>query len=267
MYLLAVKSPRDFSFAAISPVSTSPTPRELAIRELAVAIDQVWQVLPGWFQDFLLRALRSFGAPVEYPSLPFWAERAARHVLTLAYPTLRKADLNNPTSEDVGRATGHMLALISHAKAGTALFKRLPVATVKEVCAFFLTIESPIRVLVQDGLSLPTSESAAFLKGMNHAFTRTFDGVGLPIGWSTNSPVMMGICLLWKVIAMRSPSFSELHRGLAKMLGEQVLGDEDRVKKICLRLGLRFTGDRSVNREGTSTILDVPTELKTTSDK
>src|SRR5689334_17888285 len=164
---------------------------------MGAAFDTVWPQLPPAVQDFLLRSMRSFGAPIEYPALPFWAERAARHVFTLLYPTLRKADFDNPTPEDVGRMTGHLLAMISHAKAGTAIFKRLPAESAHEALTFFLKLEPPLRVLVQDGLSLPTSESTAFLKGMNHAFSRTFDSVGLPFGWNTNSPVMLGICIVW----------------------------------------------------------------------
>ena len=61
-----------------------------------------------------------------YPKLPFWTERAARHLFTIFYPTLRKDDWSNPSPEMAAKVSGHLLAMIAHAKAGTAIRFRRP---------------------------------------------------------------------------------------------------------------------------------------------
>jgi len=187
---------------------------------------------PVEFRDFLLRFFRSCGLLIDYPELPFWAERAARHFFTICYPTLRKSDLTNPSPEDFGKFSGHLLAMVAHAKEGTAIFQSLPKETSDELRTFFVKIELPLRVLVDDGLRLPPKEAEAFLRGMNHAFARTFDAVGLPRGWNTNSPVLLAICLGWRFIATKSPTLSTIHQQLAKAFGQQEIGTEDRVKKL-----------------------------------
>jgi hypothetical protein len=180
---------------------------------------------------------------------------------------LRKSNLNNPSPEDFGRMSGHLLAIVSNAKRGSAIFQRLPEATAQGAKDFFLKLELPLRVLIDDGLNLPPDDAAAFLRGMNFAFTRTFDVTGLPFGWNTNSPILLGICLAWRSIASKSPSLPVLHGELEKALGEQLVGSEDRVKKICHRLGLRFSGNQAIDSKGTAVILDVPSEAKAISDK
>jgi len=267
MQLIKVPSVKDFQLTSLVPIDEPRTARNQALRELGECVNALWPRMPTVVQDFLLRSARSFGASIDYPALPFWAERPARHVFSILYPTLKNSDFNHPTTEDLGRVCGHMLAFTLHAKDGTAIFKRLDAATAELIKTLFHRVELPLQVLINDGLNLPPHEAGKFLKGLNHAFSRTFDAVGLPCGWNTNSPVLLGICLMWRFIATQSPSLPELHRALAKAIGEQIVGSEDRVKKICHRVGLRFSGNRAVDREGTAVILDVPSATKKISDK
>ena len=125
----------------------------------------------------------------------------------------------------------------------------------KEFC---LKIEMPLRVLIDEAISLPPDEAGAFMSGLSHAFRRTFDISGWPMGWNTNSPILIGICLGWRMIVTQSPSLPFIHKELVKVLGENAVGSEDRVKKICHRAGLRFSGSRTGDSQGTTEILDVP---------
>lgn len=252
----------------IRPNSALPvTRREEAVAELVGCFDDLIQKTPLAFRDFLLRYFRSLGLPIDYPGLPFWAERAARHVFTIFYPTLRNSDWHNPSPEDMGKVSGHLLALVSHSREGTAVFQRLPEATAAEFRAFFAKIETPLRVLIDEGLRMPSSEAGEFLHGLNHAFGRTFDVVGMPRGWNTNSPVLLGLCMGWRYIVTKSPTLSTLHQQFATLFGRQEIGTEDRVKKICHRLGFRFGGDRAADSQGTTVVLDVPAQLKGIPDK
>lgn len=267
MELIKFNSAADFRFAAVVEITPNTSQHDLAVHSLLECVDSVWHEMPLPVQDFFLRFMKSLDVPIDYPSLPFWAERAARSVLLILYPTLRKSNFRKPTPEDLGRICGHLLAYSLHAKEGTAIFARLPKETSEEAKKLFGKVEIPLRVLIDEALNQTPDESASFLRGMNHAFAKTFDSVGLPFGWNTNSPVMLGLCLGWHIIATKSPTMSELHRGLAKLLGEQIVGSEDRVKKICHRLGLRFSGDRTIGSQGTSAILDVPSRVERISDK
>lgn len=265
--LIPVESLASFRLTSLLRTDKALTPSQKAAGELVQCLDEVLQRTSLEVRDFVLRFYRTMGVPIDYPGLPFWAERAARHLFTICYPTLRNSDFTNPSPEDFGRIAGHLLAMVSHSKEGTAIFQRFPQETVEELRAFFVKIEPPLRVLVDDGLRLPPKEAEAFLRGLNHAFGRTFDAVGLPRGWNTNSPVLLGLCFGWRYIASKSPPLSAIHQQLAKTFGTQEVGTEDRVKKICHRLGLRFTGDRAAGSQGTTVILDVPTEAKAIPDK
>lgn len=262
--LVPVKDLATFRLTSLIRRDTAlPTTRkEKAAVELLDCFDDLLATTPLGCRDFILRFFRSLGAEVDYPGLPFWAERAARHVFTIFYPTLRNSDWRNPSAEDLGKVSGHLLALVSHSKEGTAIFQRMSPEAASEFRAFLAKIEPPLRVLVDEGLRLPPPEAAPFLRGLNHAFARTFDAVGLPRGWNTNSPVLLGLCIGWRYIVVQSPPLSALHQQLAKAFGTQEIGSEDRVKKICHRLGLRFGGDRAADCQGTTVILDVPTEAK-----
>ena len=275
MQLVRVQHPAEFRFSAVVQATGEPTPSDKALSDLGNALDLVWHEMPYVVQDFLLRTARMVGWPIDYPGFPFWMERVARHVIFIMYPSLRKTNFSKPTTEDFGKVTGHMLAFIIHAKEGTAIFARLPRESSVALKNFFTRVETPVRVLMNEGLSRTPEESAAFLKGLNAAFSRTFDAVGMPIGWNTNSPVLLGIALMWRAIVAKSPTLPEVHKELVKMLGdvrkpgkgEAVVGSEDRVKKICQRVGLRFSGNRAVDSAGTAVILAVPPETKAISDK
>ena len=267
MQLVPVKSPAEFRLTSLIQIRGDLSRGEKAAAEFFECCQGVWQKMPVEVQDFLLRAFRSFGLPIDYQPLPFWLEKAARHLFTICYPTLRNADFKNPTPEDCGRVTGHLLALIAHAKEDAAIFQRLPTATSKEVREFLIRIEEPVRVFLDEGLRLPVHEAKPFLVGLNDAFGKTFDSIGFPRGWNTNSPVQFGICLLWRFIVSESPSLPALHHRLAQVLGSHIVGDEDRVKKICHRLGLRFSGNRALDSKGTPLVLDVPSATKMISDK
>ena len=265
--LIPVKSVATFQFAGLLPADRPPTPTRQAAMELVQCTDDLLLKAPYPVRDFLLRSFRSFGLPIDYPGLPFWVERAARHVFTICYPTLRKADWTNPSPEDFGKLSGHLAAMVAHSKEGTAIFQRLPKPTAEEFQAFFAKVEPPLRVLIDEGWRLPPAEAEAFIRGLNHAYARTFDAVGLPRGWNTNSPVLLGLCLGWRYIVTQSPTLSALRNQFAKLFGEQEIGTDDRVKKICQRLGLRFAGNRAADCQGTSVILDVPTETKVASPR
>src|SRR5262245_57892534 len=118
--LVPIRSTADFRWASLIQHEGPLTRSQQAAKELFHHFDSVWNEIPSHIQDFVLRFFRSCGLPIDYPALPFWAERAARHVFTICYPTLRKTNLNNPSPEDFGRVTGHLLAIISHAKRGSA---------------------------------------------------------------------------------------------------------------------------------------------------
>ena len=120
MQLVHVKNPTEFRFSAVVQTTGELTPTQKALTDLCDALDLVWREIPNGVQDFLLRTARMVGWPIDYPGFPFWMERVARHVVFIMYPTLRKTNFNNPTTEDFGRITGHMLAFILHAKQGTA---------------------------------------------------------------------------------------------------------------------------------------------------
>lgn len=267
--LIPVSGPSSFRLVSLIPQDKHPPPVRQALTDLADCLDELWQKTPPDVQDLLLRFFRSVGVPLAYPSLPFWAERAARHVFTIFYPTLRKEDWANPSFETIGKVTGHLLAIVRHSQSGTAFFNRLAPDTAAEARRFFGRIDRPLRVLISEALERDPTESGPFLKGLEHAFARTFDAVGLPRGWNTNSPVLLWICMAWRYIATKSPTLPSLHRELVKFFREQeqMVGSEDRVKKICSRLGLRFSGDRTSDRQGTTVILDVPTEPEPQRDK
>ena len=224
------------------------TRSQKAALDLLECFDGLWQEMPPVMQDFTLRFLRSNGMPVDYPPLPFWAERAARHFFTICYPTLRKSNWQNPSQEDFGKAAGHMLALKTHALNRTAIFQRLPDKSANEARDFFIKIQTPLRILIDEGLNQTPDESAAFLRGLNFAFARTFDATGWPKGWSTNSWVLIGLCYSWKAIVTKSPSLPELHKDFVKALGENLAGSEERIKSICHRIGLRFSAERAALR-------------------
>jgi hypothetical protein len=259
--LIPVKSPADFRFASLIPTANNLTPTQKAASELILCFDDMLQKTPLEFRDFLLRAFSSFGIPIDYPKLPFWLERPARHIFTLCLPTLRNDKWSEPSPEMLGKYCGHMAAIIAHAKEGTAIFQRLPKESADELRSFFLKIEMPVRVLLSEGANLPPKEAEAFLRGLDHAYKRTFDLTGLPRGWNTNSPVLLGLCMSWRYIVTQSPTLSALRNIFAKQFGEQEIGSDDRVKKICHRIGLRFAGNRATDSQGTSVILDVPTDL------
>jgi hypothetical protein len=266
--LIPIKSAAEFRLSELVKPDGELTRRQQAVLELFGCFDAIWHEFPPQLQDLVLRFFRSSGLPIAYPALPFWAERAALHFFTLCYPTLRKRNLSDPSPEDFGRVSGHLLAIISNAKRESAIFRRLPEATAKEAKEFCAKLESPLKVLIDEGLNLPPDDAGAFLRGMNFAFSRTFDAAtGLPFGWNTNSPILVGICFMWQLIAGKSPSFPVLHGELVKALGENLVGSEDRVKKICHRIGLRFSGDRTLDSKGTAVILDVPSETKMLPDK
>ena len=257
--LIPVKSPADFYFASLIPALATLTPSQKAAAELISCFDDIFQKTPLEFQDFILRALSSFGLPIDYPRLPFWTERAARHLLTVCLPTLRNDDWNTPSPEMLGKYCGHLAAIIAHAKEGTAIFQKLPKESADELKIFFLKIEMPVRVLISEGSNLPPRDAKMFLRGLSYAYERTFDLTGHPRGWNTNSPVLLGLCIGWRYIVTQAPTLSKLRNIFAKQFGEQEIGDDDRVKKICHRLGLRFSGNRAADSQGTSIILDVPT--------
>ncbi len=267
--LVPVKDLATFRLSSLIAAVGKPieTQGDKALCELLGCVDDLLLKAPLGFRDFLLRFFRASGWPIDYPSLPLWAERAGRHIFTIFYPTLRNVDWHNPSPEHIGKLCGHLLAIVSHAKAGTAIFQRFPDATKAEVQAFFAKIETPLRVLIDDGQRMPPHQATLFIHGFAHAYERTFDVVGMPRGWNTNSPVLLGLCMGWRFIVAQSPSLASVHRSLSKLFGQQEVGTEDRVKKICHRLGLRFGGDRAVDSQGTSIILDVPAQVETTSDK
>lgn len=267
--LIRIESVASFRLTSLIRTDKALTPSQKAVGELFQCFDEVLLKAPLEVRDFLLRFWRSCGMPIDYEGLPIWAEKAARHVFTICYPTLRKADFSNLTTEDFGKMSGHLWAMIARSKEGTGIFQRLPKETANELRVFFTKIEPPMRVLVNEGLSLPFKEAEAFTRGFQHALSRTFDVMGLPCGWNTNSYVMLGICLGWRYIVTNSPTLSALHRDFVKLFGNerQEIGTEDRVKKICHRLGLRFTGNRATGSQGTTVILDVPTERQMISDK
>lgn len=252
------KTLESFTLSSLVPAKSDLTPIQAAAADLVCAFDDVWRVMPLEARDFMLRCFSSFGMPVGYPKLPFWAERAALHVLTIVYPTLRKCDFRNPTIEDLGRFVGHLSALVSHARQDSEVFQRMSEKTSAEIRAFLFRIEAPVHALATEALKLPPSEAGLFLKGMNHAFSRTFDTFGMPFGWNTNSPIMLGLCLGWRYIATKAPTLAILHRQLAEMFGKQEVGSEDRVKKICQRIGLRFSGSKKSDSQGTSIESAVP---------
>ncbi|HEY1170329.1 MAG TPA: hypothetical protein VGH19_03070 [Verrucomicrobiae bacterium] len=262
--LLPVKSAAEFSFAALIPKTGELTVSQQAGAQIIKEFDVLWRAFPQEAQDFILRAMTSFGLPVDYPKLPVWGQRAAHHLFFLCYPTLKNVDLSNPDSEAFGRFTGHLLAIIGHAKQGTAIFAKISGKVEQEVRDMFLRIEVPVKVLANEGMSLPPAEAAKFLKGLNHAFSRTFDAVGWPIGWNTSSMIQISIAIGWRYITTNKPTLPQLHRELAKFLGIQEVGDTDRLKKLCHRLGLRFDG--SSDKGGTPIILDVPPQVESIPD-
>ena len=143
----------------------------------------------------------------------------------------------------------------------------MPDKSAEEARDFFLKIETPLRILIDEGLNQLPSEAAAFMKGMHHAFGRTFDATGWPVGWNTNSPVLIGLCFLWRTISTQSPALPELHKEFVKALGENIADSEERVKKICQRIGLRFSSEGAAVSQGTVEILAVPSETKMLPDK
>jgi hypothetical protein len=263
--LLPVKSAAEFSFAALIPKTGELTTTQQAAAQIIKEFDVLWRAFPTEVQDFMLRAMASFGIPVDYPKLPVWGQRAAHHLFFLCYPTLKNIDLRNPDSEAFGRFTGHLLAIIGHAKQGTAIFEKINGKIEEESRNLFLRIEAPVKVLANEGMSLPPAEAEKFLKGMNHAFSRTFDAVGWPVGWNTSSMIQISIAIGWRYIATKKPTLPQLHSELAKFLGSQEVGDTDRVKKLCHRLGLRFDG--KTEARGTTIILDVPAQQEVIPDR
>ena len=261
--LVPIKSASDFSFVSILPKTDTLTVTQEASVQILKEFDVLWRAFPPEMQDFMLRGMRSFGVPIEYPSLPVWAERAAHHLFFLCYPTLKSHDLMNPTPESFGRFVGHLLAIIGHAKNGTAIFQKSNGPIEEEMRNLFLRIEVPTKILLNEGMNLPPAEAAKFLAGMNHAFQRTFDAVGWPKGWNTSSPIQIAIAVGWKYIQSQKPTLPKLHSELAKYIGEREVGDQDRVKKLCHRLGLRFDGKQD---GGTSIVLDVPAQPEAIQD-
>ena len=216
----------------------------------------------------MLRFFKSSGLPLDYEELPFWAHKAARHVFTVCYPTLRKSDLMHPTTNDYGRIAGHLWAMIRHAHDRTAIFEKFPGPTTEAIRDFFLRIEAPVAVLIHDGMTQPPHESKKFIAGMSHAFERTFDLTGMPKGWDTTSRVYLGICLSWRLIATHAMPFRQLHQWLEKTFGRQEVGSEERVKKVCDRMGLKFDDVIGADsRQETVEIQAVRGTVATTPDK
>ncbi len=265
--LIPVPNLATFRFGDLLPQATTDSPVKLAAIEMLRAYEEIWQIMPLEIRDFSLRGMKALGLPIEYPSFPFWVERAARQVVFLCFPTLKDFRFDRVDAEMSGRLVGHMLALATHAKNGTAIFAKPDLQNMPQVQRFYARIYDPLRTLLAQGVVPDVDETEKFLKGVNFAFSRTFDAMGWPKGWNSNSPVLIALCIGWRYIANKSPSLTDLHRQLADLLGKQEVGSEDRVKKICHRLGLRFSGNRTLDSQGTSADLAVPSLPETIPDK
>ncbi len=254
MDLIPVPSVREFRFSSLIPKDAVLNTSEKAAVELLVCVEGVWAQTPVEFQDFLLRFFKSCGIPLDYEELPFWAHKAALHIFTVCYPTLRKSDLRHPTTEDYGRIAGHLWAMIRHAKDRTAVFEKFPGPTAEAIRDFFLRIEAPVAILIQDGISKPHHECRKFILGMSHAYDRTFDITGLPKGWNTTSRLYLGVCICWRLIANHAMPFKQLHQWLERSFGRQEIGSEERVRKAFDRMGLRFEDAESLQEMRQETV-------------
>ena len=96
---------------------------------------------------------------------------------------------------------------------------------------------------IQDGITKPHHESKKFIAGMSHAYDRTFDLTGMPKGWNTTSRVYLGVCFSWRLIASHAVPFKWIHQWLKVNFGEREIGDEQRVRKVFSRMGLKFDED------------------------
>lgn len=264
MNLIPVSLPNKFRFSSLVPKDAVLDTSQKAAVELLICFEEVWATTPVAFQDFVLRFLKSSGIPLDCEELPFWAHKAARHVFTICYPTLRNSDFKRLSTEDYGRMAGHLWAMIRHAKERTAIFEKFPGPTAEAMRDFFLRIEAPVAILIQDGIMKPPHESQKFIAGMSHAYERTFDITGLPKGWNTTSRVYLGVCICWRLIANHAMPFKHVHQWLEKNFGKQEIGSEERLKKVFSRMGLRFEseGKDGETRQGTGEILDVPSVMK-----
>lgn len=256
-----------FRFSDLVPPAKLNSPVKSAAMEMLRAYDEVWDVMPLELRDFALRGMKAMGIPIDYPGLPFWVEKVARHVLFLCFPTLKHFRFDRVDSEMMGRIVGHLLAIATHAKNGTAIFAKSDFNKIPQIQRFYSRIYDPLKIVLADGMVPDPLETEQFLKGLNYAFSRTFDAVGMPNGWNTTSPVQVALCMGWKYIAQHEPSLPTLHRELVHLLGSSIVGSEDRVKKICHRVGLRFEGGCKSDRQGTSVDLSVPSLPESTSDK
>ena len=209
MNLIPVPSLAGFRFSSLVPKDAVLTSSQKAALELLECFDGVFAEMPLEFRDFLLRFFKSSGIPLDYEELPFWAHKAARHVFTICYPTLRKSDMKHPATEDFGRIAGHLWAIIRHAKERTAIFEKFPGPTVEALRGFLLRIEVPVAVLIQDGIAQPPHESKKFMAGMAHAYERTFDVTGMrkggiQVAGFILASASLGVCLLLKLCRSRS---------------------------------------------------------------
>jgi hypothetical protein len=255
MDLIPISSAADFRFSALIPKNVAlTTPSEKAAAELLACFDGIWAETPVPFRDFTLRFFKSCGMPLAYEELPFWLLKPARHVFTICYPTVRKSDFRHPTTEDFGRVAGHLWAIIRHAKDRTAIFEKLPGPTVEALRAFLLRLESPVGILIQEGISQAQHESGKFMAGMAFAYVRTFDVTGMPKGWDTTSRVYLGICIVWRLLATRAMSFAQFHSWLEDTFGKQEIGHTERVKKLCDRIGFKFEVPANISESCQQTI-------------
>lgn len=104
------------------------------------------------------------------------------------------------------------------------------------------TEEAAIRRCLSIASNQAGSELADFLGGLRDAVrTFVFDKCGASYGDTTATPIYRFLFMWGERCQECLHSLAELHELLRHILGSQVVGDQERVKKICARIGYTIT--------------------------
>ena len=209
-------------------------------------------------------------APVEAPA---WVATVAGELIRVMNPTLTIEHYQRSGPRFLGELVGHQEALITGdegivrrlekaAEIMEALDKLLQAKLSKKAydriveegkkyegdidrfCAGFedvLTAKAEcIKAVVNVANRQRLNEKIDFFGGYAHALaTPLFNESGRLAHEKLTTNIYLLMCIFWKYVR-KMPSTAVLHGWLTRLLGNQAVGDLDRVRKICFRIKLRL---------------------------
>ncbi len=187
------------------------------------------------------RALDRLLYEIQHPTTPIWVQNVQRRLTKMQITFGPKATPNFIEAAMFGYRFAYFRYGRDVQPPGTDAKSRKEAKENKEGCEVLM--ERLAAHMHYTVIERPIEESAEFLRGFAHGIQCHQEGISNPkrrpkaatTAWEVYDTLYRNQS---EVSALRSPR--QVHDWLCSKLGAQVVGDFDRTKKLCDRLGIKF---------------------------